>query len=71
MSVFFIKIYDFFLCKDNIADLDYDSLFDEKFALTIKYWRNIKSAELVESSLEEINRNYEVSEQQADFIVKS
>ena len=69
LTIFFMKIYDAFLCKDDISDLNYDKLFTEKFALTIKYWRSFSSTQLSNSSLEEIQRNYVVSEERAKYIV--
>jgi len=56
----FMKIYDTYLCFDDVKYLDNDKIYETDFSLAINYDMNFKKDELSESSIEEMNRYYEI-----------
>lgn len=68
---FMLKIYDVHLCREGADSLTYDNLYQNNFSLIIDYSRNISSQELVDASLEEIEKNHLLSSvQKQNYIAK-
>ncbi len=61
-TYYLLKVYDISLCNNKNQSLSYDNLYNQDFALIIKYSINIKGEKFAESSMEEIARYYKLSE---------
>jgi hypothetical protein len=61
-TYFLLKVYDIYLCNNKEPSLSHQNLYSQNFALIINYNINIKRQKFAESSLEEINRYYDLSE---------
>ncbi len=59
-----IKIYDVYLCNNIEQELQLKTLYSKDFSLIINYNQNIKSKNLVSTSIDEIKKNYQISDQQ-------
>jgi hypothetical protein len=63
-----LKIYDVYLCNNKSENLPLETLYDNDFALVINYDKNIKSKDLVDTSIKEIKKNHQLSaEQQKNY----
>jgi len=57
----FLKAYDVYLCANETKYLKPDKIYQTDFSLIINYNMNFAKAELAKSSIEEMNRYYEIS----------
>ena len=61
-----LKVYDVYLCSNDKKYLEPEKIFKTDFSLIINYNMNFAKEELSKSSIEEINRYYEVSQKDQD-----
>ena len=59
-TYFKLKIYDIYLCGNQSKISNYQNLYNQDFALIIKYDIKIKREKFAESSMEEIARYYQL-----------
>lgn len=60
-NFFLLKVYDVYLCVDNKAYLYPGTIFNQDFSLIINYNMNFDKSELSQSSIEEMNRYYDLN----------
>ena len=61
----FFKIYDIYLCHNASSSLaDTGSVYDQAFSIVIQYARNFSKDSLSETSIEEMSRYHELSDDQ-------
>jgi len=58
----FFKVYDSYLCFNDKENLAPGDIYQSDFSLIINYDMNFDKEELSKSSIEEINKHYDVSE---------
>ena len=62
-TYFFLDVYDIYLCFNDKNLLDPKTIYQDNFSIFIKYNMNFTREELSKSSIEEINRYYDISKQ--------
>jgi len=70
-SIFKIKIYDISLCNNEKQKLPYQNIYQKDFVISIKYDINISSKKLTKTSIEEIKKHYQISQNEENFIEES
>ena len=62
-TYFLLKVYDIYLCNNISQQIPQEQLYKRDFGLFIHYNINIKKERIVDSSLEEILRYYDLNEE--------
>jgi len=65
-----INLYDIDLCNDEIQKLSYQNIWDKRFALVIKYNKDIAKKRLVGASIDEIKKYNQISAADQEKIIK-
>lgn len=65
-----INLYDIDLCNDEIQKLSYQNIWDKRFALVIKYNKDIAKKRLVGASIDEIKKYNQISAADQEKITK-
>lgn len=67
----FFKVYDAYLCFDDPQNIAPGEIFARDFSLIIDYDMNFDKEELAKSSIEEMNRYYQLSQMTQDAYFKN
>ena len=61
LTYFWFDIYDAYLCANNLAEFAPVKIYQQRFSLLLQYQRDFSKQQLIDSSIEEIQRYYSIT----------